>query len=98
MGTDIGIQSGIQSLEQHIGKESEMNGNVLRYCEAHGIYEVYKERGDVITYYSYFGSEGFYKVTVDTTTGKETRKHLRYKKAPKFLLGEHGVRYNYFVG
>ncbi len=76
----------------------ESHRNVLRYCELHGIYEVYKEKYGVITYYSYYGSEGFYKVTVDTTTGKETRKHLKYKKVPKFLMGEHGVRYNYFVG
>ena len=37
------------------------NNDVLRYCEDHGIYEVYSRRGNVITYYSLY-SEGFYKV------------------------------------
>lgn len=72
---------------------------VLLYCEKYGIYELYKEKGNVITYYSYFGNEGFYRVTVNVKTGKETRKHLRYKKVPKFLLTPEGwVRYNYFTG
>ena len=71
---------------------------VLSYCETHGIYELYAERGNVITYYSYFGREGFYKVTKNVKTGREVRKHLRYKKTPKFLVTENGVRYNYFVG
>lgn len=72
---------------------------VLRYCEKYGIYELYKEKGNVITYYSYFGNEGFYKVVKNVATGREVRKHLRYKKVPKFLLTKEGwTRYNYFVG
>ena len=71
---------------------------VLLYCEKHGIYWLYKEKGNVITYYSYFGEEGLYKVTINVKTGKEIRKHLRYKKIPKFLVTPKGVRYNYFVG
>ena len=71
---------------------------VLEFCEKYGIYELYKEKGNVITYYSYFGDEGFYKIIQNVKTGKEIRKHLRYKKCPKFLRGEYGVRYNYFVG
>lgn len=78
---------------------SQKNNNpILLYCEKYGIYELYKEKGNVMTYYSYFGREGFYKVTVNVKTGKEIRKHLRYRKVPKFLKGEYGVRYNYFVG
>lgn len=68
------------------------------YCENHGIYEVYKEKGNVITYYSYYGNDGFYKVVTNVLTGKTERTHLRYKKVPKFLKGEHGTRYNYFTG
>lgn len=72
---------------------------VLRYCEKYGIYELYKEKGNVITYYSYFGNEGFYRVTKNVVTGREVRKHLRYKKVPKLLLTKEGwTRYNYFVG
>ena len=72
---------------------------VLRYCEKYGIYELYKEKGNVITYYSYFGNEGFYRITKNVVTGREVRKHLRYKKVPKFLLTKEGwTRYNYFVG
>ena len=72
---------------------------VLRHCEKYGIYELYKEKGNVITYYSYFGNEGFYKVTKNVATGREVRKHLRYKKVPKFLLTKEGwTRYNYFTG
>lgn len=71
---------------------------ILLYCEEHGIYELYKEKGNIITYYSYFGNEGIYKVTKNVKTGIETRKHLRYKNIPKFLITPDGVRYNYFVG
>lgn len=70
----------------------------LAYCEKYGIY-VYKEKGNILTYYSYFGAEGFYKVIKNVKTGKETRKHLRYKKPPQFLHTLEGdVKYNYFVG
>ena len=72
--------------------------SVLLYCEKYGIYELYKENGNVITYYSYYGREGIFKVTVNIKTGFEIRKHLRYKKIPKFLITPDGVRYNYFVG
>ena len=73
--------------------------NVLSYCEKHGIYELYKEKGNVITYYSYFGDEGFYRVTKNVVTGREVRKHLRYKTCPKFLRTKEGwIRYNYFTG
>ena len=72
---------------------------VIQYCEKYGITEIYKVKGNVITYYSYFGSEGFYKIAKDVVTGKETRKHLKYKKAPKFLLTKEGyTKYNYFCG
>lgn len=71
---------------------------VLLYCERYGIYELYKENGNVITYYSYFGNEGIYKVIKNVKTGREVRKKLRYKSIPKFLVTPEGVRYNYFVG
>ena len=76
-----------------------MSDAALAYCEKHGIYEVHSEKGNVITYYSYFGSEGFIRVTQNLKTGKEVRKHLRYKKIPRFLLSKEGyTRYNYFTG
>ena len=76
-----------------------MSNEVIKYCEQHGIYEVYKVVGNVITYYSYFGNEGFYKVTHNIVTGEETRNHLKCKKAPKFLFTENGAtKYNYFCG
>lgn len=71
---------------------------VLKYCERHGIYELYKENGSTITYYSYYGDEGYFKVVRNCKTGFEVRQHLRYKNCPKFLKGKFGVRYNYFVG
>ena len=75
-----------------------MKDNILCYCEKYGITEVYKVRGNTITYYSYFGGEGFYRVTKNVATGYERRKNLRYAKPPKFLNGQYGVRYNYFCG
>lgn len=71
---------------------------ILNYCETVGVYELYKEKGNVITYYSYFGNEGLYKVVRNCKTGKETRTHLKYKKIPKFLITPNGTRYNYFCG
>lgn len=72
---------------------------VLLYCERYGIYELHSEKGNVITYYSYYGNEGFIRVTKNVKTGREVRKHLRYKNIPKFLKTEDGyVRYNYFTG
>ena len=75
-----------------------ISNKAICYCEDHGIYELYSEKGNIITYYSYFGQEGFYKVTKNLKTGKETRKNLRYKMVPKFLKSELGTKYNYFVG
>lgn len=78
-----------------------MGEKVIQYCEEHGIYELYKVKGDVITYYSYYkdGTEyPFIKVTHNLNTGEEKRERLRYKTTPKFLIGEHGVKYNYYCG
>ena len=75
-----------------------MSDQALAFCEKYGIYEIYSEKGNTITYYSYFGSEGFIKVVRNLKTGKEIRKPLRYQKIPKFLKGKNGLRYNYFVG
>lgn len=75
------------------------NPIILEYCEKVGIYEIYSHKGNVITYYSYFGGEGFYRITRNCKTGFEARKHLRYKKVPKFLKTKEGWNlYNYFVG
>lgn len=71
-----------------------MTDQAILYCEKHGIYAVHKQTGNIITYYSYFGSEGFYKVKHNLKTGKGTRKHLNWNRAPKWL----GFNYNYFVG
>ena len=75
-----------------------MNNAIICYCEQHGIYEIYKTVGNTIIYYSYFGREGFYKITKNIVTGREVRKHLRYTKPPKFLVSSNGTRYNYFTG
>ena len=76
-----------------------MSDKIIAYCEQHGIYEVYSVKGNVITYYSYFGSEGFYKITKNIITGKGTRAQLRYKHTPKFLISANGgTKYNYFCG
>lgn len=85
-------------------KESKTSNNfnnqdVILYCEKHGIYELYDIKGNIITYYSYFGTDGFYKIIKNIKTGKEIRKSLRYKKVPKFLLTPEGyLKYNYFAG
>ena len=75
-----------------------MSNAIICYCEEHGIYEIYKAVGNTITYYSYFGNEGFYKVIKNIVTGREVRKHLRYTKTPRFLKTANGTRYNYFTG
>lgn len=48
----------------------------------------YKVKGNKMIYLSYFGSEGFVKVTHNLDTGKETRKHQNTTK----------LEYNYFCG
>lgn len=65
------------------------NENVLKYCEKVGIISVYSRKNDEIVYYSYFGNEGYYKVTKNVVTGAETRKHLNKKP---------NAEYNYFCG
>lgn len=78
-----------------------MTNKAICYCEKHGIYEVYKQVGDVIIYYSYYGDEPkrpFIKVEHNLKTGEETRTRLRYRKPPKFLKGEYGYSYNYYTG
>lgn len=70
----------------------ELSDKALEYCERVGVYEVWREKGDILTYYSYFGSEGFYKVEKNLMSGEEKRTHLKSK--PKAI----GYRYNYFVG
>lgn len=74
---------------------------VIAYCEKVGIYELHSRKYNTITYYSYYGSEGFYRITRNLKTGHEVRKQLRYawNKPPKFLLTKDGAtKYNYFVG
>lgn len=77
------------------------NHDVIRYCEDHGIYEVYSLRGNIITYYSLY-SEGMYKVQRNINTGKESRKLLRYKnirRLPRMFYGANGgCKYNYMEG
>ena len=78
-----------------------ISDKAIAYCEDNGIYEIYKEVGNVLTYYSFYSDDlkhPFIKVSVNLKTGKETRKRLRYRKAPKFLKGERGTRYNYCCG
>lgn len=76
-----------------------MKREILIYCENNGIYEIHAIQGNTITYYSYYGNEGFYKVTKNVKTGKETRKKLRFKKPPKYLKTKEGyAKYNYFEG
>ena len=78
----------------------------LLYMEKIDIYEIYSETLKTITYYSYFGYEGFYKITKNIETGRETRKHMKWKKAPKHLLIKTAfngkpftiTKYNYFCG
>lgn len=59
---------------------------LIRACKI-GVYE-YKVKGNKMIYISYFGSEGFYKVTHNLDTGEELRKYQRTTKLP----------YNYFCG
>ena len=71
----------------------------IRHCEKYGIYEIYKQHHNRLIYYSFFGSEGFYRIEKDLMSGEEKRTHLRYKKTPAFLLTKEGyTRYNYFTG
>ncbi len=78
------------------------NRKVLSYCEGHGIYEIFSRRGNVITYYSFYNGEGFYKVKVNVTKPstmvRKRMKTYRIGHLPKFLIGEHGTKYNYCEG
>ena len=66
--------------------------------EKYGIYEIYSETLKTITYYSFFGGDGWVKVHVNLETGKQTRKLMNWKTCPKHLKSENGMRYNYFCG
>lgn len=58
-------------------------------AEERGVYSFeYNHKTKKMHYISYFGSEGFVKVTVDVYTDKETRKHQKTTKK----------EYNYFCG
>lgn len=59
----------------------------LAYAEEHGIYS-YKVKGNKMRWYSYFGSEGFIKATLDMDIMKETRVVQKTCKH----------EYNYFCG
>lgn len=78
-----------------------LSNNAIMFCEKEGVYEIYKEKGNIITYYSFYSDDlkhPFIKIVYNLKTGKEIRKRLRYKNAPKFLKGEYGTRYNYCCG
>ncbi len=87
-------------------KKSFWESVKVSYMEKIGIIEIYSETLKTITYYSYFGSEGFYKITKNLESGKETRKHMKWTKTPKHLLVETtfmgkpftATKYNYFCG
>ena len=87
-------------------KEEYWKQEKLLYMERIGIIEIYSETLKTITYYSYFGDEGFRKVHKNIETGKETRKRMKWEKAPKHLLVETtflgkpftATKYNYFCG
>lgn len=59
----------------------------LEHAERHGIYP-YKVVGNLMKWISYFGNEGFYKVTYNLDTKQETRKHQKTTR----------LEYNYFCG
>lgn len=61
----------------------------LCHAEDIGVYSyTTNPKKRTMTYYSYFGSEGFYKVVHHLDSGFETRTHLNSTKH----------EYNYFVG
>ena len=79
--------------------DKPLSNKILCYCEDNGIYEIYKVRGNVIIYYSFFSGEGIYKIVKNIKTGREIRKLTRYKSTPKFLIAENGaLKYNYCCG
>lgn len=59
----------------------------LLHAEQIGIYS-YTVKGNKMRWYSYFGREGIYKVTLDLDTMDETRVHQNTTKH----------EYNYFCG
>ena len=82
-----------------VSKEEYWDIMKLRYRERCGIYQTYSETLKTMTWYSYFGSEGFYKVHKNIETGKETRKHMKWIKCPKHLRTSDGWDlYMYFEG
>ena len=97
---------GNEPIKEKETKEQYWEQEKLLYMEKIGICEIYSETLKTITYYSYFGSEGFYKITKNLESGKETRNHMKWTKAPKHLLVETtfmgepftATKYNYFCG
>ncbi len=82
-----------RTLEQMLAMASSYDEKASIIAEEYGL--EYKLQGHNMIYYSYFGKiDGYYKITIDLDTGKQTRKRLAYEKTPKHLKG----RVNYYVG
>ena len=82
-----------RTLEQTLAMASAYDEKASIIAGEYGL--EYKPQGHNMIYYSYFGKiDGFYKVTIDLDTGKQTRKRLAYQKTPKHLQG----RVNYYAG
>lgn len=82
-----------RTLEQMLAMASTYDEKAETIAEEYGL--EYKLQGHKMIYYSYFGKiDGYYKITIDLDTGKQTRKRLAYEKTPKHLKG----RVNYYAG
>lgn len=68
-------------------KEKDYEHLALLRAEDIGVYS-YKVKGNKMIYISYFGREGFYRVTHNLDTHEETRRHQQTTKE----------EYNYFCG
>lgn len=86
-------------------RKADLELKALAHAEEIGVYE-YKVNGNVMEYWSFFGSEGWYFVRFDLDLGKEVFRGANIpwdesieRPVPAFLVAEGGgLLYNYMQG
>ena len=84
-------------------RQGELEHKALVYAENIGVYE-YKVNGNLMEYWSFYGSEGWYFIRYDLDLGKEVFRGANIpwdgsleKPIPAFLHSG-GTVYNYMTG
>lgn len=102
MGALDQMYDDLKSLEEKT-KASEFEHKALVYAEKIGVYE-YKVNGNLMEYWSFYGSEGWYFIRYDLENEREVFRGANIpwddslgKPVPAFLYNG-GSLYNYMTG